>query len=351
MAIIVWSVMRYIVELPNEKAQAIKSLVDSGKYEDTQSFILTAIENQLYLEKQPIERTVQLGFFAGKSEREESKSSLPQLAIQPDLKLSDIVTVPKPQSEVLNSEILWALYNRILPVKTTLRVLLNVMKASSNEDGYIDLITVQDAATEQARRLGRMLLQIDKKKHRIHGERLSAGFPKTRDSSGNRFKFHFVGSINSKNRLEGAPALLRFVNMRRNEQGLPQIGITKAGFQFAILENPMLDKADYSCVFSEEESGFYLKHIAENLPKEHLLSINILNAINAGRTTPDELIEVILQASSNVSKEEAQATRSSLISRLSELGLLVRKRSGLNVKYVLTQNGQEIVNTNIGKSG
>jgi len=331
--------MRYIIELSTSKVQAIKLLMDNGKYEDMQSFLLTAIENQLYLEKQPLKQSPIQDLMSDRSFEESASSSSFSLTSQPRLTSPDVVIVQDPQPEVLNAESLWALHNRIFPIKISVRVLLNIMKSNPTKDGYVSLRTVQDAALEEARRFGRLLSQADKKSHRLHGNKLSAGLPGAGEGSRDRFKFSFVGSINSKNHLDGAPAILRFVNMRRNEEGEPQIGITESGSQFALLENPILDKADYTHVFSREESDFYIRHVAEKLQKEHLLSVSVLQAIENGHITPDELTQVVLHANPNMKEEEAQAIRSSLISRLSELGFVRRKREGLNVTYSLTTDG------------
>lgn len=331
--------MRYIIELPTSEVQAIKSLIDNRKYENIQSFLLTAVENQLYLEKQPLTQSPLQDLRSGRSFEESASSSSLSLTSQNGLTSSDFVTVQDPQPEVLNAESLWALHNRIFPIKTSLRVLLNILKSNPTKDGYVSLRTVQDATLEEARRLGRLLSHADKKSHRLHGSKLSAGLPSAGEGSSDRFRFNFVGSINSKNHLDGAPAILRFVNIRRNEEGESQIGITESGSQFALLENPILDKADYTHAFSHEESDFYIRHIAEKLQKEHLLSMNILKAIKNGHTTPNKLTQVVLDANSNMKKEEAQVMRSSLISRLSELGFVLRKRTGLNVTYTLTSDG------------
>lgn len=334
--------MRYIIELPVSKVQAIKSLIDNKKYGSIQSFILTAIENQLYLEKQPAENLISAQIENRSTEENYDKYSLGSLVSKPPSELSGVVTVEEPQPSALSAETLWALYNRVFPVKISLRVLLNMLKSNPTEDGYINLWSVQDSATAEARQLRRKLIRIDKKTRRGHGEKLSTGLPRKGNRSRDRFKAHFVGSINSKKHLEGAPAILRFVNIRRDAQGRPQIGITKAGLEFAFLENPIFDRADCTHTLSKEESEFYLQHISEKLPKEYALSIGLLSAINAGHNTPDELNEEITRLDSNVKEREAHAVRSSLTGRLSELGLLTRKRFGLKVTYILTNRGLEI---------
>lgn len=339
--------MRFIIELPTSKAQVINSLIDSGKYEDMQSFILAAIDNQIYIERQPLKRSPPEDFMSRRSPEEQGFSSSSSLASQPELASPDIVRVEDPQPEAVSAESLWALHNRIFPIKTTVRVLLNMLKSNPPKDGYINLGIVQDAALEEARRLGRLLSQVDKKSHRMHGEKLSAGLPGAGERSSGRFKLNFVGLINSKNHLDGAPAILRFVNMRRNEEGEPQIGITESGSQFALLENPILDRADYTRVLSHEESDFYVRQIAKKLQKEHLLSVSVLKAIKDGHITPDELTQVVIEANPSIKKEEAQAIRSSLVGRLSELGFLRRKRMGLNVTYALTSDGCNLLTTPI----
>jgi len=334
--------MRYIIELPNTKVEAIQSLLDGGKYKDVQSFILTAIENQLYIEQQPLESMVQPDFHAEQTIAPAFYNSSTRLV----LSLSEVTTVEEPKQEVLGAETLWALYNRLFPVKTVLRVLLNIIRSGSPKDGFVDLTEVQNVATQEAVLLFKVLSRIDKKNGRMPGEKLTAGLPKPRDRAKDRFRLHFVGSINSKNRLEGAPAILRFVNIRRDESGKARIGLTESGVRFAQLENPILDRQDYSSALSPEEAGFYMQHIAKNLEKEYRLCSVVLKSIADGHNTPDELTQVVLGLNPNLEKEEAQAIRSSLLSRLSELGLLTRKRKGLNVTYALTPRGRDSATTN-----
>jgi hypothetical protein len=331
--------MRYLIELPTAKVEAIKSLIDSGKYQDAQSFILTAIENQLYLEKQPMECFASVEAQTVQSSEETRNSSMSlSLLSRPRFEQSPNITVQDPDPEVLSAKYLWALYNRIFPVKVTLRVLLNLLRSNPTDSSYADLITVSDAAASEARKLNMVLSKIDRKSHRMHGEKLSAGLPHAGHRALERFKSHFVGTINSKGHVEGAPALLRLVNIRKDEAGHPQIGITESGFRFAIMENPILDKFDYSRVFNDEEIDFYLKHISEKLPKEYMLSMNILKAVKSGNNTPNELVRVIHEADPNISSKEAHAIRSSAVSRLSELGMLTRRREGVNVRYILSKN-------------
>ena len=342
--------MRYLIDLPVSSVQAIKLLIESGKYENVQSFALTAIENQLYLEKQPIEHFGSVEPCTIPCSQESGNSSpIPFLALRPALGISDIVTVPEPSAETSNSDILWALYNRIFPVKVALRVLANLQKSNATDQGYIDLFAVTDAAADVARKLSLLLSKVDKKSHRIHGEKLSTGLPGAGNRASERFKSSFVGTINSKGHIEGAPAVLRFVNIRRDGGGRPQIGITESGFEFALLENPILDKTDYSHTFYDEEIAFYIRHVSEKLQKEYQLSFNMLQAIKNGNTTPDGLTKTVLEASLDLSNKEAQAIRSSAVSRLSELGMLTRRRNGLNVTYSLSANARTLLATSIEK--
>jgi len=338
--------MRYLVDLPTSKVQAIKLLIESGKYEDVQSFILAALENQLYLEKQPIEHfaPAEMRMTQSFAEGNVTSQSLP-LMFRPDPKTSTIITVQEPITEVINSNILWALYNRVFPVKVTLRVLANLLKSNSADRGYVDLFALADSAAEIARKLNLLLTRIDKKNHRIHGEKLSAGLPGAGNRALERFKSSFVGTINSRGHIEGAPAILRFVNIRKDEAGKPKIGITESGLQFAAMENPILDKSEYSQAFYDQEIAFYLRHISEKLPKEYQLSLNILRAIKNGIATPNELTRIVLEADSDLSSNEAQTMRSSAVSRLSELGMLARRRDGSNVTYSLSAKALTVLST------
>jgi predicted transcriptional regulator len=337
--------VRYIVELPASRVEAITSLIDSGRYKDIQSFILTALENQLYLEKEPLDVFARRDFTEEQSFAKESVQvpSSRLLALGPES--AEVIAVEEPSPDVIGAETLWALYNRIFPIKVTLRVLANILRSNPTKDGFVDLATVQDVATEQAVVLFKLLSRVDKKSHRMIGEKLTAGLPRSTDRARDRYRLHFVGSINSKSCLEGAPAILRFVNMRKDESGKAQIGLTESGIRFTEFENPILDRQDHSCALSAEEANFYMQHIAKKLEKEYRLCNVVLKAIANDHNTPDELTQIVQGQSLDLEKEEAQAVRSSLVSRLSELGLLTRKRKGLNVTYVLTPRGHELAAT------
>lgn len=340
--------MRFIIDLTSKKVVTIQSLINGGKYDTVQQFILTAIENQLYLESQS-EETIKMPILSRKP-RELPLVSLPSsqvksVSVSRLLPTYDVVTVPEPPLEAISTEILWALHNRIFPVKVVLRVLINLLNSDIRNRNYVDLAIFQERAVEEARRIGQLLLKADKSYGRKHGEKMSTALPiSRRDRTINRFKYQFVGTLTSKDRLEGAPAILRFVNMKRDSEGRTGIGITNSGLKFALLESPVLDKSDYTRALSDDECRFYIQHISDKLPKEYSLSLSVLEAISSGKKTPDELTQVVISSDINVSDNEAQSIRSSLVSRLLELGLLKRRRIGLNVTYAVTTKGQNLIN-------
>lgn len=339
--------MRYIIDLPSKKIVTIQSLINGGKYDTVQQFILTAIENQLYLESQS-EETIEAPTQARKPRKlpvSLASSQMKTVSVTGLLPTYDVITVPEPPPEAIGAEILWALHNRIFPVKVVLRVLMNVLNSDTHNRNYVDLAIFQERAAEEARRIGQLMLKADKSYGRKHGEKMSTALPiSRRDRTINRFKYQFVGTLTSKDRIEGAPAILRFVNMKRDSDGRTRIGITNSGLKFALLENPVLDKSDYTRSLSDEECRFYIQHISDKLPKEYSLSLIVLKAISNGKNTPHELTHVVLSKDINVGNNEARSIRASLVSRLLELGLLTRKRIGLNVTYTVTIKGQNLIN-------
>jgi hypothetical protein len=121
---------------------------------------------------------------------------------------------------------------------------------------------------------------------------------------------------------------------------------TKAAWEFAALTNPVLDSADDSSAskFSAEEKAMLLDHIASSVPVEAFAYHAILETIRNGDNTPGK-IDAVLK--SFVSADRAQelsqsflaSQRSGAVSRMSDLGLVERRRVGIRVSYAVTHEG------------
>jgi len=238
--------------------------------------------------------------------------------------------------------VLWGQYNRILPIKFTLRILTNML-IENIEPPSLD--SFSEGVAEAARHLGHQLLDIDKTKMRPKGKKLSTAFPVGEDpyKSKNRFKNHFIGYIDSNGIIIGAPGKLKFINIFYENEA--KIGITEPGLSFALLENPIFDedlKNDSS--LSEEEISFYLNHIFNHLKEERNALISTLSGISTGINRPDELTQHILDLNKDMTRSQATIIRGGLISRMMELGLVSGFRVGMRgIEYRLTDSGVNLL--------
>jgi hypothetical protein len=212
----------------------------------------------------------------------------------------------------------------------------------------IPLDALQETASSIAREYGRMLIKKEQSLGRKRQDMIAVALPtKSRRSvdefkAKSRFKSHFVGYLN-KNRIEGAPATLRFVNICKGDNGKVTIALTNAGLEFASLNNPVIDQEDFNSSLSDQERKFLIKHISAELPEEAKLMRFTLQAINGGATSPDALQEELKKLKPRLKEAELVTLRSGILSRMSELGLLTRTRNGLLVGYNVTAEGERFL--------
>ncbi len=331
--------MKYIIDIPPDLANKVNTLVSKGRYESLSEFALVSFHNQLLLEGPAIDNFD--SDFEGKQDyavtKPESESLL--FKFNPDT----IQTIVPPTDDKIPNDCLWGQYNRIFPIKITLRTLANLLK----DDETVELHILQSQAVYAAREIGLTLRKEDEKNERKYGDMFSSALPVGRriTRTENRFVNDFVGNYTRAGRIEGAPGALKFLNIVEEKDGSRKVGITKAGRDFAALQNPILDERNYSMTLSKAESAFYIENVFKNLKREAEVIISVLNEVNNGRSSPSELNQAMNQFSKGWSPAMINSIRAGAISRLQELGLINRNRKGINVKYSLTKSGKETLMT------
>lgn len=336
--------MKYIIDVPIEQIEKIKRLINAGKYRNIQEFAHVSIENQLFIENSNNEEFLDprgsknFTEISNKPE-EENKAQVQKNFLSRDIQ--EISTSQTPQNKIRQS-CLWGQYNRIFPVKVTLRILANYIKYFGTN---IDLESFQEEAANIAREIGKKLQIIDEKNNRSRDERFSTGFPIGKDEykAKSRFKMHFIGYLTKDNIIEGAPGSLGFVDILRGENGKLTIGITKAGLDFALIENPVLDSENVDMILSNAEKEYYINHVFNNVQAESTAMILVLSSIKKGADNPDFLNEKIRTLNNSWSNDVVNTMKVGLVSRLFELNLIAKQRQGLYVKYSLTSKGEHLV--------
>lgn len=266
---------------------------------------------------------------------------------RPDLDRLELIS-PAEQPLPLSLDIppkdwLWGQYNRFLPVKATCRALLRLVADSPMGVPLDDAVSRISYA---ACTLGDVLGDMDSRVQRRREDAISAAFPTTAyDGAQARLRFgnQFVGVI-KQGILLGLPAGLKLVGCHPSK--VPLLSLTKQGAEFAALENPALDTRDQwvSRTLSDAEIQFLLDHIKRAVPEEASAYVSLIDGIVGGADTPDKLDAYLRQRfeleNNDAMKPSFLATqRTGAVSRMVELGLLARERSGLHVTYVVTHPG------------
>ena len=242
-------------------------------------------------------------------------------------------------------------HNKLLPVKANVRALLNLLRTATKQSG-VELEEASRQIANEAARLGEALRRSDTDFKRSRDESLALAFPSSEPSNSDksrlRYASQFVGSVSREGRMTGLLIDLKLVNIDRHKP--PRIRLTEPGFRFAKLHNPILDVGVeiQQERFSPEEIDFMLRHIQSHLPVEQFAFSATLNAITDGSNTP-EMLDAALKKYLPDRKEKPftlaflTTQRAGVISRMADLGLVTRTRSGPNVTYVATERANQLL--------
>jgi len=345
--------MRYIVDLTQKQSDEIAKLINAGKYQTVAQLISTAIENQIY-----IESSEELSQHAWFEKKESSVLGKPDIVITNENKKIMLVeiknqpqTVPMPSFHDLAASLyeaeeekcwLWGQTNKILPVKIGLRVLYAIM----DSEQWIDLEEYRNKAADIAAGFRTMIRKDEDKKNKTRDERISAGLPEERKfKSKTRYKGHFLAYMRRKDgKLEGAMPFLRFVNLNKDEKGRIYIGLTGSGLNFARLENPVIDHNDFEKSFTEKEIDFYLNHISRNVKGESSAIKWILHKLVSGVVERGKINKELIKEFGYIWGDASDAVintqRAGLMARMFEMGLIEKKKLGINVTYKISSLGE-----------
>lgn len=348
--------MRYLVDLTQKQADEITKLINVGKYQTVAQFILTAIENQIYIENtgsEPLSSIVA----ARKDSDILNKSDLIVTKDSRNIALVEIKSQPKTVAAPTFSELaaslyktkeencwLWGQTNKIFPVKIGLRALYTII----GSEQWLYLEEYKEKAANIAAGYGTAIRKYEDKKNKLRDERISAGLPDEKEfKSKFRYKGHFLAYMRKDGKLDGAMPFLRFVNLNKDEKGKIFIGLTESGLNFARIENPVIDRNDFEKSFSPTEIDFYLDYISKNVKGEtsaiKWVLNKIMNGINDRNSINKELSREIAPSWGETSEAVVNTQRAGLMARMFELGLIDKKKDGITVTYIITDTGRKFL--------
>ncbi len=334
--------MKRVIDVNPKLNEKIDELIQNKEYKGFQHFADVALENQVLWETEE-EGSVES---SGSSSKIASKNmSSNHWTVLSTIPKGEIMTLDTPSNDNLVGRILWGQYYRFLSAKFAVRILANMSTSDLPE-----LRKYVDQTVDAALSLRQKLVGIDKKEKKNFGERLSASFPTRSDKSMKRFALQYIIYVRSGDyKLDGFLPRLKLVNITdKNDENL-QIGLTKFGREFATMRNPILDE-NGSMSLSNEEIEFLLNHIADNLPEEAEHMQYALKTISSGTSTREDLNKEMRRyyrkydESAPWSDAVVNTMRAGLLSRMFDLDLLKREKTGKNVRYSLSERGNKFLN-------
>ena len=248
----------------------------------------------------------------------------------------------------ITSEPLPGHYNRFLPMKLSLRVLLNMILGAETYDGEyysesadIRIEDFRSKALDVAIYAKKWFAQLDSQAQIDVGSEITVGFPDLNDESKKsheRFVSQFVGSVRNK----GSGSLCEMGFIRVDEEGIVQM--TREGFFFTQIANPIIDstpEAKRGSRMSMQEQHTMMRHIQRYLPEEWDFMQEAAKLIHDGTNKPSSMDKSMMK-SRKWNGGKTTLMRNGVLSRMQELGFLDRLKEGRNVTYHLTESGVRI---------
>jgi hypothetical protein len=241
----------------------------------------------------------------------------------------------------------WVLgqYNRLLPAKVNARALVRLFLDSPKG---LEIAGSAATVAVQAAVLGDYLRAVDAKHEIARDDALATAFPSAEegaDKGRNRYANQFVVYQNSRGELSGLMVDLKLINVvqvRRERRIVP----TRVAWELASLPNPLLDAVpdEPPDKFNAKEREFLTDHILRSVPVETFAYRVILEAVSNGHTSPEQ-IDAAMKSyldgdrADTLSQSFLASQRSGAVSRMSDLGLIQRRRDGVRVNYTATEDG------------
>ena len=154
-------------------------------------------------------------------------------------------------------------FSKFLPAKASCRALANL--ATEQPEGF-DLVKISTKVAALTSSVANYLGLIDRREGLVRDEALVLGFPSNGDNADRsrlRYATQYVGTLTNGG-LTGMLFEFRLAGLAPGSK----FNLTSAGWRFAALSNPALDK-NLGERLSEDETAFLLNHIQQQVPAEH----------------------------------------------------------------------------------
>lgn len=322
--------MQLIVRLRPDQARKARGLLDSGLYASYNEFLMVAIDNQLNLEEQEGDATTHDTLQVQKPRSTALPG--PASADGPAVQLAD--NVPPASGPI------WGQYNRFAPAIVALRTAAEMTDNSGTT--WVSIDDYWNQASKVALAVGQKLRDLDVKRGNKRGSRLDTAFPlgQAQEKSLRRFQQQFAGDLAKRaDRPVGMAPECRFLQVERHDDQV-MVALTEPGRRLAALPFPAIDIQEPAATLAPQQVAFLLDHITRHIPDEARFARQLLERIDEGGATMQDLEQMARQFDTTWNEDVASTQRGGLVGRLNELGLLTVGRTGLNSTYSATDAGR-----------
>lgn len=345
--------MKVLVEINDELFTRMKQVAKGSLH----NFILVSIENQIAIEESKSSEILDLSKIDINTRKQPSTAlekvpivkpleDVPRTEYVLDTLKKDRISFARNENTVRNPDkplknyFIWGQYNKIFPVKFSLRYLAKMQSEIPNNP--ILLTNFQNECSIAATKMKQHLLRNDKKYDRIWGENFSAGFPDLDPDkkSQSRFIHHFIGYANSQGDTIGSLGDYGFAIVIKDK-----IYFTPSGIQFAELNNPILDEDPMGeQLLSSEEREFLIGYLKNQLPRDWDGIMKIIKWISQGSNTPDSLNGKIksLDVEGKWTDKMVNTMRTGFLGRMYDMDLVYREKKGNKSVYFATDAGKRV---------
>jgi hypothetical protein len=341
------------VKVDESLKTSVDALINDGRYSDFNSATVTALQNLVLAEREfdkgdsviqslPQGRGADfISGLVGPDVRFDSSSFPSKLIGTPPADIFEVDQAVPIERWIFGQQ------NRILPVKVNARVFANLVAANEHE---LDLDAVAADVARVAADVHAYLHRIDVRRGHKKDELLATAFPEPgSEKAASRYANHFVAYESTRGTLSGMLVQWKFASVRRTK-GRTRLLPTRECIEFAGLKNPLLDSLTGAesnrAKLSPEEIRWALTHIGKNVPVETSAYSALLRGIVSGASAPESL-DRFIRETTEVKKETTDefvgTQRAGAISRMADLDLVRRVRSGTRVTYESTALGSEFL--------
>jgi len=332
------------LDLDADLVSKIEKLVKDGKFSDFDQFVKFALKNQI------IEETG-----SGEGPKISATQTIRSIIDKKTQEIAKMLSdIPLEESEIAStsSPLIWSFYNRFFPVKVVVRQILHSL---SSDKKWIELGDIQEESFTFAESISESLKNYEDERSLPRNKKISTGLPspsseinglrgakrKKKESklhaSKIRFQEQFVGrAIKKPGYYAFSGSCFEMGLMRVKIEGERcLISLTDNGAQFAIMENPILDKEEYNYAFTKEEAQFISNEIIPKFELEKIIVDLILSKIQNKDLTAKEIEDMFIEQKKkfyqDIVKDEKEMEkllkeivqeRVSTMGRLSELRLV-----------------------------